>query len=547
MQSAGGLPSMLKHGASTASGVQDAIIRNLEACEALTSITRTSLGPNGMNKLVQNHIGKTYVTSDCATMLAQMDVNHPAAKMLRLASEMQEQEVGDGTNLVCTFGGEILTKAQKLLRMGLKPVEITTGYTMATRKALEILESSSYESVKDVRNLAEVTPLMHTVMSSKNVDSSLADWVAKGCIASNPLSGRFHVGNVRVATILGSGMADTFMLPGLATTRCTKSRTSIKSVEDARVGVFVNPLDIDNTDSKGNVLMKNADELKNYNKSEEAFMEEQVKAIADSGVNVCVFGGKCSDLALHYLERYGQMVIVTQSKFELRRICDVVKATSQMRAGAVKPSEIGRCANVSEVEYGGSTVMNFRATEGETAAMSTIIVRASSQSLLEDSERAINDGVNVYRQLCRDPRLVPGGAAMEMQLARQVADYADTIPGLEQYAIRAYAEAFEIIASSLAKNSGRTGTDVVADLYAHHNAGRLTMGVNVEMENPETCADMAEMGVWDCLATKETALHLIMNTSVDILRVDTIIMARQAGGPKPKGPNKNWDKDPIFG
>jgi len=174
-------------------------------------------------------------------------------------------------------------------------------------------------------------------------------------------------------------------------------------------------------------------------------------------------------------------------------------------------------------------------------------VRASSRSLLEDSERAINDGVNVYRQLCRDPRLVPGGGATEIALARKISDYADTVPGLEQYAIRSYAEAFEIIVGSLASNSGRLATDVVADMYAAQAAGKTTTGVNVEMESTETTADMAEVGVWDCLATKATALQLVVNTSVDILRVDNIIMARLAGGPKPKGPNKNWDKDPIFG
>jgi T-complex protein 1 subunit theta len=385
-------------------------------------------------------------------------------------------------------------------------------------------------------------------MSSKNVEGSLADWVAKACIASNPASGGgFRVANVRVATILGSGMADTFMLPGLATTRTSNSKTSIKSVTDAKVAVFVNPLDVDNTDSKGNVLMKSADDLKAYNKSEEAFMEKQVKEIADSGVNVCVFGGKCSDLALHYLERYGQMVITTSSKFELRRICEVVRATSQMRAGPVKPSEIGVCQSVSEVEYGDTTVINFKLADGEATGMSTIVVRASSRNLLDDAERAINDGVNVYRQLCRDPRLVPGGGATEIALARKIADYADTLPGLEQYAIRAFAEAFEIIAGSLASNSGRLATDVVAELYAAHAHGKDTTGVNVIMESTDKVADMAEAGVWDCLATKTTALQLILNTAVDILRVDTIIMARLAGGPKPKGPNKNWDKDPIFG
>ena len=147
--------------------------------------------------------------------------------------------------------------------------------------------------------------------------------VVQACIASNPANSSFRVGNVRVATILGSGMADTFTVSGLATTRTSNSRTSIKSVTNAKVGIFVNPLDVENTDSKGQVLMKNADDLKNYNKSEEEYMEKQVKEIADSGINVCVFGGKCSDLALHYLERYGQMVITTASKFELRRICDV--------------------------------------------------------------------------------------------------------------------------------------------------------------------------------------------------------------------------------
>lgn len=276
-------------------------------------------------------------------------------------------------------------------------------------------------------------------------------------------------------------------------------------------------------------------------------MEKTVKEIADSGVNVCVFGGKCSDMALHFLERYGQMVITTASKFELRRICDVVQATSQMRAGAVKPSEIGVCENVAEVEYGDTTVMNFQRAEGETANMSTIIVRASSKNLLDDAERAINDGVNVYRQLTRDPRLVPGGGATEIMLAKQISEYADTISGLEQYAIRAYAEAFEIVTGSLAKNSGRLATEVNAELYAAHSEGKALMGVNVQMESTDNICDMAEAGVWDCLATKLTALQLIVNTAADILRVDNIIMARTCGGPKPKGPNKNWDKDPIFG
>merc|ERR1712070_413686 len=172
---AAGLPGMLKHGAEHHTGIQDAIIRNLEACEQLTTITRTSLGPNGMNKLIINHLGKMIVTSDSATILKEMEVQHPAAKMLVLAAHMQEQEIGDGTNLVVTFGGEALHQAEDLLRKGLKPAEIVSGYGLAKKKAAQILETLAVEenSIKDVRDVGEVTKILTTVLGSKNVLSSL--------------------------------------------------------------------------------------------------------------------------------------------------------------------------------------------------------------------------------------------------------------------------------------------------------------------------------------------------------------------------------------
>merc|ERR1711970_738852 len=154
---AAGLPGMLKHGAEHHTGVQDAIIRNLEACKQLTAITRTSLGPNGMNKMIINHLEKLFVTSDSATILKEMEVQHPAAKMLVLAAHMQEQEIGDGTNLVVTFGGEALHQAEELLRKGLKPAEIISGYNMAHKKTLEILEELTSHSIQNVRDLDEVS------------------------------------------------------------------------------------------------------------------------------------------------------------------------------------------------------------------------------------------------------------------------------------------------------------------------------------------------------------------------------------------------------
>merc|ERR1711907_736241 len=384
-----------------------------------------------------------------------MEVQHPAAKMLVLAAHMQEQEIGDGTNLVVTFGGEALHKAEDLLRKGLKPAEIVTGYGMAQRKALEVLETLSSNEVKNVR-------------------------------------------------------------------------------------------DVEATDTKGTVMIKNADDLKSYNKSEEDAMEAIVKEMADAGVTVAAFGSGISEIALHFLERYHIMVCKVLSKFELRRLCSATGATAMVRVGKPTPEELGSCDIVQEKELGQTKIVVFNNTEKENA-ISTIVVRASSKNILEDQERAINDGVNVYRALCRDARLVPGGASTEMELAAQVGAYGDTLPGLEQYAVRAYAEAFEVVALSLAQNAGHKATEIVSDLYAAHAKGEKSAGVTLEMEKGNPIQDMAAQGVWDCYQAKESALKLVGNCCLDVLRVDQIIMSRPAGGPKPKGPNKNWDKDPIFG
>jgi len=537
---------MLKHGAEHHTGVQDAIIRNLEACEALTAITRTSLGPNGMNKLIINHLEKLIVTADSATILKEMEVQHPAAKMLVLAAHMQEQEVGDGTNLVVTFGGEALHLAEDLLRKGLKPAEIVNGYAVAAKKTAEIMETLPCETVKNVRDVDEITKVLETVLASKNVLKSLAKIVAEACIMCCPEREQgFNVGNVRVAKALGAGMSGTHLVKGLVMVGHVHG--SITKVENAKIAVFSVGLDIESTDSKGTVLIKDAEHLKEYNKTEEASMEAIVKEIADSGVNVCVFGSGISEIALHFLERYKIMVSKVTSKFELRRLCQATGATAMVRVGRPTAEEMGKCDIVEEKELGQTRIVVFRNEQNEKNAVSTIVLRASSNNILEDQERAINDGVNVYRALCRDPRLVAGGGAAEIEIAMALKAHADTLPGLEQYAVRAYGEAFEVIPRSLANNAGHKTTELIADLYAAHARGETSAGVSVNVEGDQPIMDMAAAGVWDCLAAKETALKLVSHTCQDVLRVDQIIMARPAGGPKMKGPNKNWDKDPVFG
>lgn len=280
-------------------------------------------------------------------------------------------------------------------------------------------------------------------------------------------------------------------------------------------------------------------------------MEAIVKEIADSGVNVCVFGSGISEIAMHFLERYKILVAKITSKFELRRICQATGATAMVRVGRPTPEEMGSVDVVEQKELGQTGIVVFRNEKQDgvedTNGVATIVLRASSRNILEDQERAINDGVNVYRALCRDGRLLPGGGATEIELAAKLASYADTLPGLEQYAVRAYAKAFEVIPRSLAHNAGHKTTELISELYNAHAKGQVAAGVTMNVEDQESIVDMSAEGVWDCYMAKESAFKLVSSTCMDVLRVDQIIMSRPAGGPKMKGPNKNWDKDPVFG
>merc|ERR1711871_295964 len=343
---------------------------------------------------------------------------------------------------------------------------------------------------------------------------------------------------VRVAKALGSGMSGTHLVQGLVMVGTVQG--SIQRVENAKIAVYSVGLDIEATDTKGTVLIENADHLKSYNRTEEDTMEAIVKEIADSGANCVVFGSGISEIALHFLERYGLLVCKVNSKFELRRLCQATGATAMVRVGRPTAEELGSCDLVEQKELGATQIVTFSNNDGDNNNICTVVLRASSQNILEDQERAINDGVNVYRALCRDNRLLPGGGASEIELAAQLTAYANTLPGLEQYAVRAYAEAFEVVARALAQNAGHKATEIVSDLYAAHAKGEVGAGVSLDLEGNTPIMDMAAAGIWDCHMAKSTAISLVSTTMMDVLRVDQIIMSRPAGGPKPKGPNKNW-------
>jgi T-complex protein 1 subunit theta len=547
-----------------------AVLRNIDACRTIASTVQTSLGPFGRNKIVINHLQKMILTSDAATILRELDVVHPAAKLLVMASQQQEAEMGDATNMVIVLAGELLKKAEELLRMGLKTSDIVGGYERAGKEAIKCLEQLEVDRVNDIRNKGELVKALRTVVASKQsgTEDVLASLVAEAVLAvlpKNPIN--FNVDNIRVVKIMGGSLEQSKVVKGMVFGR--EPDGVIKKARKAKVGVFSCPIDTSQTETKGTVLLKNAEEMLNFSTGEEEQLEAAIKELYDSGLRVVVAGATVGDLALHYLNRFKILVIKVLSKYELRRLCRVVGATPLARLGAPMPDEMGNIDIVETTEIGGDRVTVFR--QEDPAAITrtaTIVLRGATQNHLDDVERAIDDGVNVVKALTKDGRLVPGAGATEMQLVERISAFADRTPGLPQHAIRKYAEAFEVIPRTLAESAGLDATEVLARLYTAHQHQESkqesseedegseetgessddeepywTTGVDLEASDASGVLDAMEEGILDLMISKSWAIRLATESARTVLSVDQIIVARQAGGPKPPGQNPNWDED----
>nr|XP_022910087.1 T-complex protein 1 subunit theta [Onthophagus taurus] len=526
-----GFTSMLKDGARYYSGLEEAVFRNITACKEFAHSVRSTYGPNGMNKMVINHLEKHFVTSDAATIMRELEIEHPAAKLMILGSEMQDSEVGDGTNFVVILAGALLEAAEELLRLGVTPGEVADGYEKALEKCLEILPSLVCQEIKDYRNVDDVKKGILTSIQSKQYGNEdfLAELVAKACVSIMPEITTFNVDNIRVCKILGSGLQSSKVIQGMVFKRDVEG--DIQQMLNAKVVVYSCAVDILQTETKGTVLIKNADELMNFSRGEENLLELQIKAIADAGAKVVVAGAKFGDMALHYINKYKMMAVRLNSKFDLRRLSRTVGATVLPRLTPPNSEEMGLCDNVAVEELGDTTVVIFR-NEGKESRIATIVVRGATDNYMDDIERAIDDGVNTFKGISRDGKFVAGAGACEIELSHQLSQYADTLPGLDQYAVRKFATALEAFPKSLADNSGQKSTLILSKLLEAHQKGKKNVGVDIESDN--AVCDAVEKGILDLYVCKYWGLKYAVGAASTILRVDQIIVAKRSGGPKPR-------------
>ncbi|KAJ3077833.1 T-complex protein 1 subunit theta [Rhizoclosmatium hyalinum] len=450
--------------------------------------------------------------------------------------------MGDATNFVVVFAGELLSQAEYLLKMGLHPSEVIDGYEVAVRKAFEILQTLQTHSLENPHSKSDLVALVKPAIASKQFgyEDLLADVVAQAALEIMPkTANQFNVDSIRVVKILGGSIHDTKVVKGMVFGR--EAEGVVTAATKAKIAIFTCPIDVSLTETKGTVLIHNAKEMLNFSKGEESKLEEAIKQIADAGVKVVVTGSGIGELALHFMNRYNMMVIKVLSKFDIRRLCKVVGATALTRLGAPMPEEMGYCDIVEAVEIGSDRCTVFR-QEDESTKTATIVLRGGTTNAIDDLERAIDDGVNVIKAAVKDGRLVPGAGATEIELARKLTEIGERTSGLNQYAIKKFAQAFEVIPRTLAENAGLDSTEVLSRLYATHQTSNTSTGVDIESETNDVL-DASKAGIYDLLAVKHMAIKLATHAACTILSVDQIIMSKPAGGPKVPQQRGGMDED----
>ncbi|SCV05515.1 LANO_0H09186g1_1 [Lachancea nothofagi CBS 11611] len=558
---------LFKQGYNSYLNADGQINKSIAAIKEIHQMCLTSMGPCGRNKIIVNHLGKIIITNDAATMLRELDIVHPAVKVLVMATEQQKIDMGDGTNLVLVLAGELLNVSEKLIGLGLSPIEIIQGYNMAKNFTLKELDTMCVQQITDKHSKDELVKIMKPVISSKQYGSEdiLSELVAEAVSHVLPAkSNNFNVDSVRVVKIMGGSLINSEVVKGMVFNREPEGHVkSLSPGKKHKVAIFTCPIDVSNTETKGTVLLHNAQEMLDFTKGEEKQLNEMIKEIADAGVTCVVAGNGINELALHYLNRYNILVLKVASKFELRRICRVCGATPMARLGAPTPEEIGVVETVKTVEIGGDRVTVFRQEQDEVTRTATIILRGATQNNLEDIERAIDDGVAAVKGLMKPDggKLLPGAGATEIELVSRITQFGERTPGLLQLAIKQFAVAFEVVPRTLAETAGLNVNEVLPNLYAAHTSANSKeqtssdegassndgayFGVDIEGENSEGVKDVREEGTFDLLAVKKFAVNVATEAATTILSIDQIIMAKRAGGPQvPKGPKPgNWDQD----
>lgn len=500
---------------------------NIVAAKAVANAVRTSLGPKGMDKMIQSGDGSVTITNDGATIVKQMQVMHPAAKMLVELSKAQDVEAGDGTTTVVVIAGALLDASSKLLAKGIHPTVISESFQKAAQKSREILTKISIPvKLTDRQSLLQSAA---TSLNSKVVSqhSSLLSPIAVDAVMRviDPKTAtNVDLRDIRLIKKLGGTVDDTELIDGLVLDQKTSGYEGPKKIEKAKIALIQFCISPPKTDMENNVIISDYTQMDRVLKEERAYILNIVKKIKACGCNVLliqksILRDAVNELALHFLAKMKIMVVKDIERDDVEFICKSLNCKPIASVDHLFAESLGTADLVEEVTTGQSKLVKMTgvANPGKTVS---VICRGGNNLLLEESERSIHDALCVIRCLVKERALIAGGGAPETELSIRLTEYANTLVGMEQYCFRQFAEALEVVPYTLAENAGLNPIATVTELRNRHAKGEYTSGINVRKGQ---ITDILEENVVQPLLVSISAITLASETVRSILKIDDII------------------------
>jgi len=528
---------ILKEGTSRSRG-REARRNNFMAAQVVAEVLRTTLGPRGMDKMLIDSLGDITITNDGAAILEEIDVEHPAAKMMVEVAKTQDDEVGDGTTTAVIFAGELLRKAEELLNQNIHPTVIVSGYRKAAQKAIEALNKVGITA--DLKDREILKKVAMTAMASKAVGVARDHFAEIAIDAVTQITDQrgdrkvADIDNIQIIKKAGKSLFDTKLISGIIIDKEVVHPGMPKRIENAKIALLDCPLEVEKTEFNAEIRIRDPTQMKAFLDKETRMLKEMVEKIKASGAKVLLCQKGIDDVAQHFLAKNGILTARRVKQSDMEKLARATEGKVITNLDDLKPNDLGKAGLVEERKVGDDKMIFIEKCKHPRSV--AILIRAGLERMVDEAERAMHDALSVVADVVEHNKVVAGGGAIESEIAKVIRPYATKIGGREQLAIEAFADAIEIVPKTLAENAGLEAIDILVGLRSAHQKPRgHLMGVNVFTGK---IMDMRECGVIEPLRVKEQAVKSATEVASMILRIDDVIAAtkpKMPGGP-PGGP-----------
>ena len=499
---------------------KDAQKANIAAAKAVAETVKTTLGPRGMDKMLVDTIGDVVITNDGATILDEMEIEHPAAKMMVEVAKTQEDEVGDGTTTAVVLSGELLKTAELLLEQNIHPTVIIKGYRMAKKKVLEALNILGKDvTVNDKDILRKIALTAMTGKGSEAAKDSLGELAVKAVEAVMD-NGKINTENIQIEKRQGGSIDDTELIQGVVIDKEIVHANMPKLIKNAKVALIDSALEVKETETDAQIRISKPTELKAFMEQEAEMIKDMVNKIVSSGANVVFCQKGIDDLAQHYLAKNGIAAVRRVKKSDMDKLAKATGANIITSIEELSKEDLGEAGVVEEKKIADEEMVIVKECKNPKAV--SILIRGGTEHVVDEVKRAMEDAIQGVAGAIEVGKFISGGGSAEVELGKILRNYAESVGGREQLAINAFADALEVIPRTLAESAGMDPIDALVKLRTKHEKGEKNYGVNVVSAG---IADMINLGVIEPLKIKTQAIKSATEAAEMILRIDDTITA----------------------